>query len=200
MSVIDPPQQPEPAQQADSQQPAAAAPKKPRWLNVRCKTRGGVRVHIRPLRADDAARERAFIDGLSQASLVQRVLGALGEVTDEQVAELVRPDWPRRLALAAFGCDAAVGDEIIGVARFDASEQPGAAEFAIVVADRWQRRGVGYALFDRLVRAARIAGYRELVGTTFATNREMIELARSHDFEVGPEDGEPSLRRLTLRL
>jgi len=187
MSDVDPPPQP-------------AAVRMPRWLNVRCKSRGGVRIHIRPLRADDAAHERAFIDGLSPASLGQRVLGTLGEVTNEQVAELVRPDWPRRLALAAFGCDAAAGDGIIGVARFDVSERPGSAEFAIVVTDRWQRCGVGYALFDRLVRAARVAGYRELVGTTYAVNHDMIELARSHGFEVGPEEDEPSLRRLTLPL
>ncbi len=198
MSNVDPPQPPD--RQPPSDPAAPASVRMPRWLNVRCKSRRGVRLHIRPLRADDAAHERAFIDGLSPASLGQRLLGTISEVTDEQVAELVRPDWPRRLALAAFGGDAATGDGIIGVARFDLSERPGVAEFAIVVTDLWQRRGVGYALFDRLVRAARVVGYRELVGTTFAVNHHMIELARSHGFEVGPEEGEPSLRRLTLRL
>ena len=188
MSTVDLPSPDDPAPQA----PARI----PRWLNVRCKSRGGVSLHIRPLRAEDMGSERAFIDGLSPASLTQRVLGTITEITDEQIAELVRPDWPRRLALAAF----VPGNGIIGVARFDASERPGAAEFAIVVTDRWQRRGVGHALFHRLVRAAGTAGYRELVGTTFAVNREMIELARSQGFEVGPEEGEPSLRRLTLRL
>ncbi len=198
MSPSGPQQRPGSPPQPDPGVPGAV--RVPRWLNVRCKSRGGVRLHIRPLRADDAARERAFIDGLSPSTLVQRVLGTLTEVSDEQVAELVRPDWPRRLALAAFGCDAVTGDGIVGVARFDVSERPGAAEFAIVVADRWQRHGVGHALFDRLVRGARVAGYRELVGITFATNRQMIELARSHGFVVGPEEGEPSLRRLTLPL
>ena len=195
--AADPSRTPEVPQEQPSQQPPARLP---RWLNVRCTSRGGARLHIRPLRADDAARERAFIDGLSPTSLSQRLLGTIREVTDEQVAELVRPDWPRRLALAALSGDAITGDGIVGVARFDVSERPGSAEFAIVVADHWQRRGVGHALFDRLVRAARLAGYRELVGTTFAVNREMIELARSHGFEVGPEEGEPSLRRLTLPL
>lgn len=192
----------------------------PDWLTERCTSRGGVPILIRPLRADDAPSERAFIDGLSPASLYQRLLGVVKEVTDEQIAELVRQDWPRRLGLAVFGVGvaadraqgespaAAAGDaaapsaegDLLGVARFDASDRPGAAEFAIVVTDRWQRHGIGYALFQRLVRAARAAGYRELVGTTYAVNRDMIELARSYGFEVGPEEGEPSLRRLTLVL
>lgn len=188
---------------ADAPPPQPVAPTSvpmPGWLDVRCKSRGGVRLHIRPLHPADAAKERAFIDGLSPATLSQRLLGTIRGVSDAQVAELVRPDWPRRLALAAFGCDTATDEGIIGVARFDASQQPGSAEFAIVVADRWQRQGVGDALFRRLVRAARLAGYRELVGTTYAANREMIELARSHGFTVGPEEGEPNLRRLTLPL
>lgn len=170
----------------------------PDWLTERCTSRGGVPILIRPLQADDAPSERAFIDGLSPESLYQRLLGTVKEVTDEQIAELVRQDWPRRLGLAAFGVGAAA--DLLGVARFDASDRPGAAEFAIVVTDRWQRHGIGYALFQRLVRAARAAGYRELVGTTYAVNRDMIELARSYGFEVGPEEGEPSLRRLTLAL
>ena len=200
----------------------------PDWLTERCTSRGGVPILIRPLRGDDAPRERVFIDGLSPASLYQRLLGTVKEVTDEQVAELVRQGWPQRLGLAAFGVgagsDRAEGgppaamageapesmaggaatlsdeDDLLGVARFDASDRPGAAEFAIVVTDRWQRHGIGYALFQRLVRAARAAGYRELVGTTYAVNRDMIELARSYGFSVGPEEGEPSLRRLTLVL
>jgi acetyltransferase len=191
----------------------------PDWLTERCTSRGGVPILIRPLRADDAPSERAFIDGLSPASLYQRLLGVVKEVTDEQIAELVRQDWPGRLGLAVFGvgapADRAEGEppaaaagaasppaegDLLGVARFDASDRPGAAEFAIVVTDRWQRHGIGYALFQRLVRAARAAGYRELVGTTYAVNRDMIELARSYGFAVGPEEGEPSLRRLTLVL
>lgn len=192
----------------------------PDWLTERCTSRGGVPILIRPLRADDAPSERAFIEGLSAVSLYQRLLGVVKEVSDDQVAELVRQAWPQRLGLAAFGAGAAadraegeapaaaaagaatlsVEGELLGVARFDASGQPGSAEFAIVVTDRWQRRGIGYALFQRLVRAARAAGYRELVGTTYAVNRDMIELARSYGFAVGPEEGERSLRRLTLAL
>jgi len=204
----------------------------PQWLTERCTSRGGVPLCIRPLGPGDAAAERAFIARLSPMSLHQRLLGVVTEVSDEQIAELVRQQWPQRLGLAAFACDAEPGDAqqggaqagaqagtqagaqgpaaagdlpsaaegILGVTRFDVGERPEAAEFAIVVADRWQRHGIGYALFQKLVRAARAAGYRELVGITYAVNREMVELARSYGFAVGPEEGEPSLRRLTLRL
>lgn len=182
----------------------------PAWLSERVVARSGIALSVRPLRADDVPRARDFLGRLSPESLHRRALGVVKEVSDEQLAERVRQDWPRALALAVLrhagpaGPDdvaqAADGAELLGVARFAPSGRPQSGEFAIVVADAWQRQGVGSVLFERLVRAARSAGYRELVGTTYADNLEMIELAASHGFAVGPEDDEPHLRRLTLPL
>lgn len=191
----------------------------PQWLSGPAETRAGVALHIRPLGRDDLARERRFLEGLSSVSLRQRLLGAVTDASDAMLARLVEPGWPDRLALAVVGrADGAAvspdagesaggeerepaGDEeILGVARFEAGEHAGVAEFGIVIADAWQRMGLGHALFERMVRAVRAAGYRELVGVTFADNRGMIELARSYGFEIGPEPGERGLRRLTLRL
>ena len=186
----------------------------PHWLSERFTGRSGIALCIRPLGAADAASERRFIEGLSAQSLYQRLLGVVTAASDEQLERLVRPDWPHGLALAVFRCaapgergagtDAGVGtdapDEILGVARFAASGQPQEAEFGIVIADAWQGQGLGHALFERLVRAARAAGYRELVGTTFADNRDMVALARAHGFQVTHEEGERGQRRLTLPL
>ncbi|MCL4184874.1 MAG: GNAT family N-acetyltransferase [Burkholderiaceae bacterium] len=197
------------AEAADS---AGEAPsgEPPQWLAGPAQARAGAELYIRPLGRDDVARERRFLEGLSPESLRQRLLGAVTDASDTMLAHLVEPGWPARLALAVVrrdSCAVGVGgeegagdEEILGVARFDAGERGGVAEFGIVIADAWQRKGLGHALFERLVRAARAAGYRELVGITFADNRGMVELARSHGFEVGPEPGERGLRRLTLRL
>ena len=192
----------------------------PHWLSERFNGRSGIALCVRPLRAADAASERRFIESLSAQSLYQRLLGVVTAASDEQLERLVRPDWPHGLALAVLRCaapgergagtdagagadadaDAAGEIEILGVARFAASGQPQAAEFGIVIADAWQGQGLGHALFERLVRAARAAGYRELVGTTFADNRDMVALARAHGFQVTHEEGERGQRRLTLPL
>lgn len=177
----------------------------PDWLTGRLDAPIAVPLCVRPLRPDDAARERRFIDRLSRETLQQRLLGVIKDPTDDQIAQLVAQDWPRSLALAVFRCETAddAGDEaeILAVARFHpATDRPGVAEFAIVVADDWQRKGVGHALFERIVAAARVAGVRELFGTTYADNRGMIDLARSHGFAVEPEPDEAALRRLVLRL
>jgi len=189
--------------------PAASGPV-PDWLTERFVGRDGVALCVRPLGPADSANERAFIEGLSPESLYQRLMGVIKGVSDAQFAALLQPDWPRSVALAIFRCDAPAGAsegvdaprevEILGVARFAESGEPQVAEFAIVVTDAWQRRGLGHALFERLVRAARAAGYRQLVGTTFGDNRRMLDLARSLGFESASDDGDTSLRRLTLSL
>lgn len=188
----------------DGGAPAPGAP--PQWLAARLDGPIAEPLCVRPLRAGDAALERRFVAQLSTETLQQRLMGMVSDVTDAQVAELLRQDWPRRLGLALLRCEARLDAdegaddeaEILGVARFDAAEdRPGFAEFAIVVADRWQHKGLGHALLGRLVDAARAAGYRGMVGTTFADNRPMVQLARSYQFEIEPEPGEPGLRRLT---
>lgn len=166
----------------------------PAWLSARLPPSNGVALQVRPLTPDDAQRERRFIASLSWGTLHQRMLGGVKEPTDEQLAELVKLDWPRRLALALLH-----GDEILAVARLEAAAGR-AAEFAIVVSDAWQGQGLGHRLLAMLVLAAQAAGYRDLIGTTYADNRVMIGLARSHGFLVTPEPGETSLRRLRLPL
>jgi GNAT superfamily N-acetyltransferase len=76
----------------------------------------------------------------------------------------------------------------------------GDGEVALVVADEWQRRGVGVGLFARLVEEASRSGLRELRLETQMGNRGMRALARSGGFELRrhPADAALLLGRLQL--
>jgi acetyltransferase len=73
------------------------------------------------------------------------------------------------------------------------------AEFAIQVASHSQRRGLGRALMDKLLRYLRARGVREVAGECLVENVGMAALARSSGFSVqlGGEAGIYALR-LTL--
>src|SRR5690606_28888010 len=90
------------------QDPGASGPV-PDWLAERFVGRDGLALCVRPLGPADAANERAFIEGLSPESLYQRLMGVIKGVSDEQLAALLEPDWPRSVALAIFRCDATAG-------------------------------------------------------------------------------------------
>jgi len=88
------------------------------------------------------------------------------------LARFTQLDYDRELALVAV-----FDGEFIAVGRYAPDADGLTAEFALVVADAWQGKGVGRALLERLCDAARDAGYKALYGHILDANREMLELA-----------------------
>jgi acetyltransferase len=157
------------------------------------------RVRIRPIRPSDLELERRFVYGLSARSRYLRLLSGR-QVQPGELERWTRIDPSRELALVALVGDGE-DEEEVGLAQCvvdDAAE--GRWDFAIVIADAWQGRGLGRALLARLVEAARDAGVRVLSGITLAENHGMILLARKLGFSVRREQGDATLLRIELPL
>jgi acetyltransferase len=158
------------------------------------RTPGGLDYRIRPIRKDDAARERAFILGLSPASRFQRLMYTLREPSDDFIAHLVDVDQHRNMALVATTGDGDA-EHFIGVARYAADESGRDCEFAVAVSDDWQCRGIGSTLTQFLFDYAREKGFRTIFGTVLADNRRMIELAEWLGLTVEAQvPGQPTVR------
>lgn len=159
----------------------------------------GAAVTIRPLRPDDVGIEREFLTGLSPATRHSRLLGGAIRITDEYIRRLTHLDWSREAALAAI----VMLDEtetIIGVARYAVDPGGGQCEFAIVIADTWQRLGIGRRMLEKLIAVARRRGLERMYGDTLATNEPMLALARKLGFSVARHPGDTTLTRVTLEL
>jgi acetyltransferase len=158
------------------------------------RTPAGVEYRIRPIRRDDAARERAFILALSPASRFQRLMYTLREPSDDFIAHLVDVDQHDHMALVATtGDDDA--ERFIGVARYFVDDSGRDCEFAVAVSDDWQCRGIGTTLTQMLFEYARRQGFRTIYGTVLADNRRMIELAEWLGLTVEPQvPGQPTVR------
>ncbi|MBC8026382.1 MAG: GNAT family N-acetyltransferase [Steroidobacteraceae bacterium] len=158
------------------------------------RTPAGVDYRIRPIRKDDAARERTFILDLSPASRFQRLMYTVREPSDEFIAHLVDVDQQRSMALVATTGDGDA-ERFIGVARYAADESGRDCEFAVAVSDDWQCRGIGTTLTQLLFDYAREKGFRTIYGTVLADNRRMIELAEWLGLTVEPRvPGELTVR------
>ena len=148
---------------------------------------------IRPIRPDDAERERAFINGLSPQSRYQRFMHNLREPTDAFIESMVNVDYRRTMALVAVTGEG-TAERIIGVARY-AADTDESCEFAVAVADDWQCRGVGTTLVPLLFEHAARAGFHTIYGTVLADNHRMIELAQWLGLTVdSPKPGEVTVR------
>jgi len=146
-----------------------------RWARV-ATTRDNVTYRIRPICDEDAPRERAFIMGLSPESRYTRMMYTMCEPSSDLVDRFVHVDYHHNMAFVAV---VGQGDDerIIGVARYAADEE-GGSEFAVVIADEWQARGVAATLSHLLFDYARSEGIRTLYAKILATNHRMIEFAR----------------------
>jgi acetyltransferase len=154
-------------------------------------------VTLRPLRPDDREIEHAFVSGLSRETRSNRLLGGTIAVTPEYIERLVSVDFSRDMALAATTM--LDGETLLGVARYVLDEDNESAEFAIVVADAWQGRGIGGRLLGKLVDVASRHGIKRLYGDILAMNRPMLELARKLGFRLSRHE-DPTLTRASVDL
>lgn len=158
----------------------------------------GTVITIRPIRPEDLALEQEFVSGLSKQTGYHRLMST----RRPSLAELVRftdIDHERELALIAT-TPVEGRERQVGVARYVKVSPPGDAEFAIVLSDDWQGRGLGTRLLMSLLVAARSRGVRRLIGTTLSVNSGMLALGRKLGFEVAADPRSATITNLTLDL
>jgi len=158
----------------------------------------GTSVTLRPLRPHDRDIELAFVTGLSPETRSNRLLGGAINITREYIERLVSVDYSRDMALAATTMLGGA-ETLIGVARYVGDKKKDSAEFAIVVADAWQGRGIGKRLLAKLIDAARRRGLKRLYGDILGTNRPMLQFVRKLGFKLERHE-DPTLTRASLKL
>lgn len=130
---------------------------------------------VRPARAGDDALLAALLDGLSPASAFHRFMAGLGGAKPGLVRALLAGHTRRGALLAVHG--AAGRERAIGHACWSVDEH-GVADVGVVVADAAQGRGVGGALFEAAVAAARRAGADAVHLDVHPDNRRVVAILR----------------------
>ncbi len=181
-------------------EPAAAAPGYPHmaihpWpaeLVGDLTLRDGTTLHVRPIRPEDGEPERAFVDGLSAETRYYRFFYRFNALTPAMVVRFTQVDYDRELALVALApdADAPGGASFAGIARYIRNADRSTAEFAVVVGDEWQRRGLGGALMRRLLAAAHERGIERFEGPILRENTGMLRFVQALGFTVSddPDD------------
>ena len=91
---------------------------------------------------------------------------------------------------------AAVGDEVVGIARYDRLQAGDEAELAILIEDAWQGRGLGRRLLARLIAEAGRRRIGAFTATVLGDNRPALRLlaALFPDRQARFEQGEYRMR------
>ncbi len=142
--------------------------------------RDGTLVRIREIRPDDDDRLLAMWDRTSVESRRLRFHGHFN-MTPETVKRFTHLDPDDEFAVVATtGRDR---ERILGVARWIRGPEPDHAEFATLVEDQQQGRGIGSALVREVAKVAYEVGIRTLTGDILAENSRMLRLVRDIGFE-----------------
>lgn len=159
----------------------------------------GARVTIRPIRAPDLEIERAFVRDLSVESRYLRFLHPVRELDEPTLVRFTDIDYDHEMALIAVICER--GREVqIGVARYIVGDSGRDCEFAVVIADCWQGKGIGGRLMSKLMDAARERGIETMEGLVLHGNRGMLALADALGFRAESVAGDASVRRVVRNL
>ncbi|MFA4965563.1 MAG: bifunctional acetate--CoA ligase family protein/GNAT family N-acetyltransferase [Thermoleophilia bacterium] len=161
----------------------------------------GDRIKIRPIRPEDEPLWAEMIESLSPATAEYRFFGPVREVTKAMMVRYCHIDYDREIALAAVSQPKGKRKmQMIGVGRITLeSADSKEGEFAILVRDDYQRKGIGSKLMEALIQVARERHVAEIFGHVLAANPGMTRFAENLGFDIRPGD-EPDVRRLVLRL
>jgi len=165
----------------------------PAHLVTRWQLADGTEIVIRPIRPEDAEIEQRFVRELSPQAKYFRFMQSLRELTPEMLIRFTQIDYDREMALVAV-LPRNGGEEEVGVTRYTMNPDGRSCEFAIVVADAWQQKGIGSRLLRSLMEAARARGFESMEGEILADNRPMLNLVTSLGFSVRTSAEDPGIK------
>jgi acetyltransferase len=157
------------------------------------KMKDGKKVTIRPIRPEDEPIMVKFHEGLSERSVYLRYFSPLKlqqRVAHTRLVRICFNDYDREIALVAEHKNGDGKAQIIGVARLSKLHTNNAGEFAVVVTDAWQRKGLGTELTKRLVQIAKNEKMARLVAYTLRENKDMQAMCKKVGFKVRTPVGE----------
>jgi acetyltransferase len=147
------------------------------------KLKDGTEVTLRPIRPEDEPMELELIRGLSTETSRFRFFQIIKDLPHEALVRFCNIDYDREMAFIA---ETREGDRKIeiGVSRLILESNKKRGEFAVVIADKYQGKGLGIKLVDMLIEVAREKGVEVIYGIIMSENVKMISLCEKLGFST----------------
>ncbi|MCU1453732.1 MAG: CoA-binding domain protein [Acidimicrobiales bacterium] len=149
-----------------------------RWESAVVLADGGTMV-VRPIRPDDAELIVAFHERQSPESIYFRFFSPRPRLSTRDVERFTHVDYVDRMAFVGL-----IGDDLVGVARYDRHRARSDAEVAFFVDDAHHGRGMATVLLEYLAVAAREAGISGFTASVLPQNRRMLHVFTQAGFEA----------------
>lgn len=151
--------------------PDESAPQPPPHWEADIVAADGGTVHLRPIRPDDADGLTGLMDRSSDQTRYYRFFGPMKRLSAKELHRFTHVDHDARVAFVVL-----LGDQVVGVGRYDRYPGTDDAEVAFLIEDAHQRRGLGSVLLEHLAAAARERGIKRFVAEVLAQNSTMVRV------------------------
>ena len=159
----------------------------------------GTELILRPIEPGDKARLSAALGRLSAETIRRRFFAAKPRFSSGELRYLTEVDGHNHIALVALLADDP--ERIVAVARcVRLPDAPDTAEFAIVVGDALQGRGLGRLLAGALADAARREGIRRFAATMLAENEAVLAIMRTFSQRLASKGTSHGVREVLADL
>jgi GNAT superfamily N-acetyltransferase len=151
--------------------------------NGHCRLRDGTDVCLRLIEPADIPMCSAMLSECSPKSLYSRYERVVNEPLSGLASRLCCPDLRTELTVVAEVC--VDGSPLmIGVAQLLADPSHEAAEYAVLVADPWQSKGLGSAFTDCCLQLAHAWGIGRVVVEFLPGNMRIIRILEKRAFDM----------------
>jgi len=153
--------------------------------------RDGTEMTFRPIKPEDEPLWMALLGSCSRESIYSRFRYLFFWQSHDVASRYCYIDYDREMAIVA---EAGAGPDrrLAGVGRLVSEPGRGSAEYAVLVQDDWQSRGLGGMLTDACLEIARQWGVTRITAVTTTDNPRMIAVFEKRGFAV-KRDPETSL-------
>jgi acetyltransferase len=159
----------------------------------------GKKLTLRHIAHGDAIIEQKFVRKLSVQSRYLRFHASIKELNKKDLETFTNPD-PLNAEALIIVYKGEINEEEIGVARFIIDPGGKSCEFAIVVADEWQKRGLGAKLMKALISHAQSRGIKRIHGSVLKNNSGMLQFVKGLGFKETTDPDDSSVMLVTKYL
>jgi acetyltransferase len=138
----------------------------------------GTEVFFRPIKPEDDCLLLELFNSLSKETIHLRFFSGLKYMPKEQLEKMTHIDYAKQMAIVALVNEHG-RERMVAVGRYNLDkDNPDEAEFAIVVQDDYQGRGIGTEALRQLAHVARLQGVRVITGYIMNENARMFSVLK----------------------
>jgi acetyltransferase len=143
----------------------------------------GTEVLLRPIRPEDEPLEQEMLTTLSEETLRGRFFQVIRNITHEMLIRYCNIDYDREMAIVG---EVREGERrrIIGIGRLIIDPDFRRGEFAVVVHDDYQGKGLGYKLTDMVIGVGQEKGLERIYGIVLTDNKTMLRICQELGFKT----------------